>query len=92
MPVTQDILDLSNEIIANVYELDDVQQIIKGFAKQDVFSEQDEFFISQIGERHIKLMKRIKVLLEVYFVEEAKNSVPVLMAYRRLYKQLKLAI
>lgn len=90
--MTEDLYELNNDIINHVYELDEVQQIIKEFAKLETFTENDEFHLREIGERHVKLMQKVKVLLEAYFSEEAKAGLPSYIAYHRLYKQLKKAL
>lgn len=82
--------DLNNEIINSVYELDELQEMIKGFIYDHELTPDNQMYLSEIGDRHIALCKKVRVLLECFFVEEERAGLPKILSYRRLYKQLKL--
>lgn len=79
---------LNYEIIANVYELDEIQGVLKSFIFENELSSDNQVYLSEISERHIKLCNKIKTLLECYFAEEAAAGLPRMLSYQRLYKQL----
>jgi len=80
--------DLNYEIIGLVYELDETQEVLKTFIYDNELSEENQVYLSEIGDRHLKLCDKLKVLLECYFKEERDNGIPTSFAYKRLYKQL----
>lgn len=84
-----EIESLNYDIIANVYELDEVQQILKSYLLDNPLTPESEIYLSEMGDRQIKLCKKIRILLECYFVEEKANELPKMLSYHRLYKQLK---
>jgi hypothetical protein len=83
--MTDEILQLHLEISAYVFELHELQKVIKDLDKSDT----DPIFIQEAGERYLNLCNKLRILLEAFFAEEAKVGLPTEFAYRKLYKQLK---
>lgn len=83
--MTDDLMDLNLEISVYIYELYELQQIIKDLDA----SGGDSVYIQEIGDRYMKLCDKLRIILEAYFSEEAKLGLPTEFSYRKLYKQLK---
>lgn len=85
--MTDEILELHLEISAYVYELHELQQTIKKLDGEGM----DPIYIQEAGERYLTLCNKLRILLEAFFAEEAKEGLPTEFSYRKLYKQLKTA-
>jgi hypothetical protein len=80
--------NLNYEILANIYELNEIQEVLKSFIFENELSPENQVYLSEISERHIKLCDKIKTLLECYFAEESAAGAPKMLSYHRIYKQL----
>ena len=76
---------LNLEITAYVYELHELQQVIKDLAADP---DCDPVYMQEIGDRYMKLCDKLRIILEAYFAEEKNYDEPANFNYRKLYKQL----
>lgn len=83
--MNEQLLELNMDISAHVYELHELQQVIKSLAADP---EVDPVYMEEIGDRYMKLCNKLKIILEAYFQEERNAGIPAEFSYRKLYKQL----
>lgn len=88
--VTETLFELNADITAYVYELHELQGVIKqldiDYAKDP--TPDNLLYMQEIGDRYMELCRKLKIVLEAYFVEEANEGLPAEFSYRKLYKQL----
>lgn len=88
--MTDALLDLNLEITSYIYELHELQGIIKQLNLDCIKDPSPEnlLYMQEIGDRYMKLCDKLKIILEAYFAEESKEGLPAEFSYRKLYKQL----
>jgi hypothetical protein len=88
--MTDTLLDLNLQITAYVYELHELQGIIKELDQtcQKDPSPENLLYMEEIGDRYLKICNKLRIILEAYFFEENKEGLPTEFSYRKLYKQL----
>lgn len=88
--MTDIMLELNFEITAYVYELHELQGVIKELDKALIKESTPEnlLYMNEIGDRYMKLCDRLRITLESYFAEEVKEGLPTEFSYRKLYKQI----
>lgn len=88
--MTDELLGLNLEITAYIYELHELQSTIKQLDQMIIKdpSSDNLLYMQETGDRYMKLCDKLKIILEAYFAEEAKEGLPAEFSYRKLYKQL----
>lgn len=84
--MTDNLLELNLEISAYIYELHELQKIIKDLAANPGG---DIIYFQEISDRYLKLCDKLRIILEAYFREETDAGMPTTFSYKKLYKQLK---
>lgn len=88
--MTDALISLNLEITAYVYELHELQGIIKELNETCIKdpSAENLLYMEEIGNRYMELCRKLKIILEAYFSEESKEGLPTEFSFRKLYKQL----
>lgn len=84
--MNDNILSLNLEIAGYIYELHELQQVIKSLSQDP---NMDKIYFEEISDRYLRLCNKLRIILESYFVEERLAGLPADFSYRKLYKQLK---
>lgn len=88
--MTDALISLNLEITAYIYELHELQGIIRDLnvvCNTDP-SPENLLYMEEIGNRYMELCRKLKIVLEAYFSEESKENLPAEFSFRKLYKQL----
>lgn len=82
--------DLHVEITAYIYELHELQKIIKELDQELMINptEDNKLYMTETSDRYMKLCDKLKTVLEAYFAEERASGLPAEFSYRKLYRQL----
>lgn len=83
--MTDILLELNLEISAYVYELHELQGVIKDLASDP---NHDSVYMDEVSKRYMSLCDKLRIILESYFAEERAIGAPAEFSYRKLYRQL----
>ena len=88
--MTDILYSLNLDITALIYELHELQGIIKQLNESLIKEQTPEnlLYMQEVGDRYMALCAKLKIILEAYFQEEKMAGLPAEFSYRKLYKQL----